>query len=142
MADLVLYDGRCGLCSRLNQFILARDATDHFRFASLQSLLAADLLRRLGRDAKDLDTVYVVANYGERGQHLLWKGRGVIHVLRSLGGVWGLARLLQLLPGAWVDALYSLVARHRYRWFGQSETCLLLSAQDQAKFLDGSPPAQ
>jgi len=142
MADLVLYDGVCGLCNRLNHFILARDAADHFRFASLQSPLAAELLRRFGRDAKDLDTVYVVANYGEPGQHLLWKGRAVIRVLRSLGGVWGISRLLLLVPEAWLDALYSLVARHRYRWFGRAEACFLLSAPDQSKFLDRCPPDQ
>ena len=34
---ILLYDGVCGLCNRLVQFILRRDRTAIFRFASLQS---------------------------------------------------------------------------------------------------------
>jgi len=59
---ILLYDGVCGLCNRLNQFVLKRDPTGIFRFASLQSELAARILQRHGADATDLDTVYVVVN--------------------------------------------------------------------------------
>lgn len=136
MADLVLYDGVCGLCNRLNQFILKRDSADRFRFASLQGSVAHDLLRRYGRDADDLDTVYVVVDYGAPTERLLAKGRAVIHVLTSLGGAWRMARVFQLLPMVLVDALYAIVARHRYRWFGRHETCVLPPPTFRAKFLD------
>ncbi|MSP24836.1 MAG: DUF393 domain-containing protein [Myxococcales bacterium] len=64
------------------------------------------------------------------------EGRAVIHVLRSLGGVWRLARIFELLPVALVDALNAFVARHRYRWFGRYETCAVPPAHHRAKFLD------
>ena len=41
---IILYDGVCGLCNRLNQFVLRRDREGMFRFASLQSPLAARIL--------------------------------------------------------------------------------------------------
>ncbi|MGD0759191.1 MAG: DUF393 domain-containing protein [Candidatus Sulfotelmatobacter sp.] len=59
---ILLYDGVCGLCNRLNQFVLRRDPAGIFRFASLQSALAIRILARHGADAADLDTVYVVVN--------------------------------------------------------------------------------
>src|SRR5881409_3018343 len=34
MEHLVLYDGVCGLCNRLSQFILKRDRLDRFHFVS------------------------------------------------------------------------------------------------------------
>lgn len=142
MADLVLYDGVCGLCNRLNQFILKRDSADRFRFASLQHALAREILHRYGRDADDLNTVYVIADYGARTERLLSKGRAVIHVLRTLGGAWRLARILEVLPVALVDALYAFVARHRYRWFGRYEPGALPPANHRAKFLDGSLPGK
>jgi predicted DCC family thiol-disulfide oxidoreductase YuxK len=37
---ILLYDGVCGLCNRLVQFILRRDRSGVFRFASLQSPFA------------------------------------------------------------------------------------------------------
>ena len=60
---IVLYDGVCGLCNRFVQFILLRDRNAIFRFASLQSALAARILARHGANPTDLDTVYVVINH-------------------------------------------------------------------------------
>ncbi|MSP24837.1 MAG: DUF393 domain-containing protein [Myxococcales bacterium] len=74
MADLVFYDGVCGLCNRSNQFILKRDSADRFRFASLQDSTAREILHRYGRGADDLDTVYVIANYGTPTERILSKG--------------------------------------------------------------------
>jgi predicted DCC family thiol-disulfide oxidoreductase YuxK len=137
VATLILYDGLCGLCNRLNQFILRRDAHDRFRFAALQGALAGDLLRRHGRDARDLDTVFVVKNYGEPGQTLLSKGRAIIFVLRTLGGLWTLAGIFNLLPRRLLDAAYDQIARRRYRWFGRYDACPLPAPGVRQKFLDG-----
>ena len=38
---VLLYDGVCGLCNRLVQFVLKHDTDARFRFASLQSNYAA-----------------------------------------------------------------------------------------------------
>ena len=61
---ILLYDGVCGLCNRLVQFILHRDPTAIFRFASLQSPLAASILQRHHVNPTDLDTVYVPIGMG------------------------------------------------------------------------------
>jgi predicted DCC family thiol-disulfide oxidoreductase YuxK len=60
---IILYDGVCGLCNRLNQFVLRRDREGTFRFAWLQSPLAARILAQHGANPQDLDTVYVVLNH-------------------------------------------------------------------------------
>jgi predicted DCC family thiol-disulfide oxidoreductase YuxK len=139
MAELVLYDGVCGLCNRMNQFILARDAGDRFRFAPLQGALATELVARYGRSAVDLDTVYVIADFGGPDERLLDRSRAIFHVLRRLGGFWSFARVLSLLPQSVTDAAYTYVARHRYQWFGQSEVCLLPEPRHRAKFIDDAP---
>jgi predicted DCC family thiol-disulfide oxidoreductase YuxK len=138
VADLVLYDGVCGLCNRLVQFILRRDRADRFRFASLQGALAADLLRRYGRDARDLDTVYLVRDHGTPGEALLAKSRAVFAMLDRLGGPWLLVRVLRLLPRSVLDFAYDQIARRRYRWFGRYDACPLPAPGARAKFLDGS----
>lgn len=141
MADLVLYDGVCGLCNRLNQFILKRDSGDRFRFAALQSSIAAELLHRYGRDASDLNTVYVIMKYGAPDERLLSKGRAILFVLGALGRIWRLARIFELLPPRLLDRLYDVVARRRYRWFGRFDACVVPQARDRSKFLDdGTTP--
>lgn len=136
---LVLYDGICGLCNGLNQFLLKRDPNDHFRFASLQSEFSASLLKRYDINAVDLDTVYVVADYGQPSQRLLARSDAILHVLGRLGGLWGLLRLGRALPKSLRDALYKLVARNRYRVFGKYDVCLMPEERYRKKFLDLVP---
>lgn len=133
---IVLYDGVCGLCNRLVQFILKRDVNDRFRFASLQSEFAATLLKRHGADARDLDTFYVVIDHGQPGERVLMRSDAILHVVKTLGGIWSLAGVGRILPKAIRDAMYRAVARNRYRVFGKHESCMLPSPQHRAKFLD------
>ena len=133
---IVLYDGVCGLCNHLVQFLLKRDTHDRFRFASLQSEFANNLLTRHGADPHDLDTVYVVKDYGQPDQSLLERSDAVFYMLAQLGAVWKLAGVGRVLPKAFRDAVYKIVARNRYRVFGKHESCMLPEPQHRAKFLD------
>ena len=134
---ILLYDGVCGLCNRLNQFVLRRDPAGIFRFASLQSPLAARILARHGADAADLNTVYVVVNPDQPDEYLLARSDAVIFVLKQLGGFWGLIGfVLQFKPRFLRDWGYRVVARNRYRVFGRSETCFLPSPENLDRFLD------
>jgi predicted DCC family thiol-disulfide oxidoreductase YuxK len=133
---IVLYDGVCGLCNRLNQFLLKRDAHDRLRFASLQSDLAAVLLKRHGVDSLDLDTVYVVINYDQPGERLLSRSDAIIHALTQLDGIWKLVSVGGALPRFLRDGVYKVVARNRYRVFGKHESCMLPDPKHRHKFLD------
>lgn len=133
---VVLYDGVCGLCNRLVQFILKRDVHDRFRFASLQSEFAATLLKRHGADSRDLDTLYVVIDHGQPSERVLMRSDAILHVVRTLGGIWKLAGAGRLLPKALRDGMYRIVARNRYRVFGKHESCMLPAPQHRQKFLD------
>lgn len=134
--EIILYDGVCGLCNGLVRFVLVRDRRDRFRFASLQSGFARDLLARHGRDPRDLDTLYVVAGGRGAERRLLSKSGAVLHILRRLGGLWALAVVAGACPRALRDAAYDLVARHRYRLFGKYATCPVPEAKWRSKFID------
>jgi predicted DCC family thiol-disulfide oxidoreductase YuxK len=133
---IVLYDGVCGLCNRLVQFLLKRDTHDRFRFASLQSDFTAQALRRHGLDPADLDTVYVIRDFGQSRERLLARSDAVLFMLNRLGGIWRVTALGQVLPRALRDLVYQLVARNRYRVFGKHESCMLPAPQHRQKFLD------
>jgi predicted DCC family thiol-disulfide oxidoreductase YuxK len=133
---LVLYDGVCGLCNGLNQFLLARDPDDHFRFASLQSEFAASLLKDCEINSLDLNTVYVLAEYGQPSQRLLARSDAILYVLGRLGGAWSFLQAARVLPKVFRDALYNLVAGNRYRIFGKYEVCLMPEEKYRKKFLD------
>lgn len=149
---ILLYDGVCGLCNRLVQFILRRDPDGIFRFASLQSALSGRVLARHGADAHNLDTVYVVVNYEQTDEQILPRSDAIIFILGRLGTpapvsapsttapgsmFWRIVALLtRLVPRPLRDGIYVLVARNRYRVFGRSETCILPAPANRDRFFN------
>lgn len=134
---IILYDGVCGLCNRLVQFLLRHDKRGRLRFASLQSDFAEKVLRRHGLDAKDLDTFHFVENYESPNERVFQRSDAVLRAGRELGGAWAvLAAVAAVVPRALLDPLYRIVARHRYRVFGKFETCMLPDPNQRSRFLD------
>src|SRR5262249_15921946 len=123
---IILYNGVCGLCNRLNQFVLIRDPDGIFRFASFQSEFAVQVLTHHCKDARDLNTLYVILNHGQPDESLLSRSDAVIYILRKRGGIWNVtSALMRLMPKSLRDWGYGVVARNRYRVFGRYETCML-----------------
>lgn len=136
-AHLLLYDGECGLCDRLTQFVLKRDRHDRFRFAPLQSRVGRAWVQRFGRDSDDLDTFYVVAHYeDERKRRLLSRSDAGLFVLDELGGGWKAAKALRVFPRRLRDWGYDRIANNRHRLFGKHDACLLPAPGVRWKFLE------
>jgi predicted DCC family thiol-disulfide oxidoreductase YuxK len=133
----VLYDGVCGLCNRLVQFLLKHDKHDRLRFASLQSDFAARVLTRHGIDPEDLDTLHVIENYERANERVLDRSDAIVRSGYELGGLWTIgAQLGKVIPRPLRDLFYRFVARNRYRVFGKFETCMLPEPDHRRKFLD------
>ena len=132
----MLYDGICGLCDRLLQFVLARDRRGVFRFASLQSPLGKEMVERFGGNSNELTSFYVVANYRSNGARMFGRSRAALFVAGALGWPWKAALSLRLLPAATLDRIYDLVARNRYRFFGRFEHCLIPPPEFRHRFID------
>jgi predicted DCC family thiol-disulfide oxidoreductase YuxK len=143
---IVLYDGICGLCNRLVQFILQRDPEGVFRFAALQSPLAQRTLAQHGAGSPELGTTYVVVDHDLPEEKLITRSDAVIFVLQQLAAAGGprsatwrfTAFLLRLVPRPFRDFGYNLVARHRYRIFGRYDACPPPTPDTRARFLDAN----
>jgi predicted DCC family thiol-disulfide oxidoreductase YuxK len=137
---LLLFDGVCGLCASLVQFVLARDPAGVFHFASLSSPEGRSIVTRHGGDPDDVSTVYVVADYRTPGPRPLTRSRAALFVLGALGWPWKAATLFGLLPTALLDRAYDVVARNRYRVFGRREQCLMPRPEWRDRFIDLRTP--
>jgi predicted DCC family thiol-disulfide oxidoreductase YuxK len=134
---ILLYDGVCGLCNRLVQFVLRHDRHGFFRFAALQSSLAGQILERNGRRANELDTFYVVVDPNRPSERLLDRSDAMAFVLTELGGIWrALALTWKIFPRLLRDAIYNLVAANRYQWFGKLPACPIPGQSERERFLD------
>jgi predicted DCC family thiol-disulfide oxidoreductase YuxK len=127
---IVLFDGVCNLCNGSVQFILKRDPQARFRFASLQSEAGKSLMTEHGLDPDALSSVVVI----EDGQ--AWKeSSAALRIARHLPGAWKLLRVFTVIPRPLRDAVYRLIARNRYRWFGRTEACWLPTPELKGRFL-------
>ncbi|WP_303636548.1 thiol-disulfide oxidoreductase DCC family protein [Stenotrophomonas tuberculopleuritidis] len=128
---VIVFDGACALCSRWVRFLLRFDRQRRYRFAAMQGAQGSALLRAHGLDPCDPSSFLLLDARGA------WTDtEAILRVLAGLGGGWRLAAVLRLLPRAWRDRAYRLLARNRYRWFGRHDACLLPSPEQAARFLD------
>jgi predicted DCC family thiol-disulfide oxidoreductase YuxK len=128
---LVLFGGVCNLCNGAVQFIISRDPTGKFRFASLQSVIAKRLLSEFESNTDDLYSIIVLKN-----GKLYDRSDALIEIARELPGLWSVLATFRFLPKFFRDALYKLVANNRYRIFGRQESCLMPTAELRARFLE------
>jgi predicted DCC family thiol-disulfide oxidoreductase YuxK len=133
---LILYDGLCGFCDGVTQFVLRHDDRGLFAFAPLQSATARTLLQRFDRTPDDLSTFFVVADYQSASPSLLSKAAAALFIAEALGGVWSAANALRILPQRVLDWGYDVVARNRYRWFGRLDTCRVPTAAERSRFIE------
>ena len=128
--SILLFDGVCNLCNASVQWILKRDPNGQFRFAALQSEVGQQFLRKHGLAAKDFDTAVVVV-----GEQIFLRSDAALEIVRRLGGFWRILYVFKIIPRPLRNAIYNLVARNRYRWFGHREECMLPRPEWKERFL-------
>lgn len=128
---VMLFDGVCNLCAWSVQFVLKRDRRGEFRFASLQSEVAAQLLDGCHFQGSDLDSVILIDSAG------CWaRSAAALRIARRLRFPWPLLYAFVIVPRPLRDLLYRFIARNRYRWFGRKEQCWLPEENWRQRFLD------
>jgi predicted DCC family thiol-disulfide oxidoreductase YuxK len=89
------------------------------------------LAQRFGIDLEQPETNAVIL-----GGRAYFKSDAVIEVLACLPR-WSWVRPLRWVPRGLRHAVYDLVARNRYRWFGRTDQCLLPTPDLARHFLVG-----
>lgn len=131
MGPIIFFDGVCNLCNGSVDFILKRDPKETFRFASLQSPIAKDLLKRESVDLNNMRTI-ILLNNGK----VFYRSNAILEILRQLTAPWPVFYVFKLVPRFIRDGLYNLISKHRYSWFGKRDTCRIPSAGERARFLE------
>ncbi len=123
-APILLFDGVCNLCHAAVRFVLAHERAETIRFASLQSGFARRLLEAEGRALPQPGEAPASMIFVEAGR-LYEASDAALQVARHLRAPYRLLAWARLVPRPIRDAVYRFVARHRYRWFGTRDACLL-----------------
>lgn len=127
---IIVFDGKCVMCSAFARFILSHDRSARFRLLAAQTPIGTALYRHYGLDPVNFESNVLLEN----GMPWL-KSEGSIRIFEALGLPWSLVAIGRILPRAARDALYEWIARNRLRWFGVRETCYLPDPSQADRFV-------
>lgn len=127
---IVVFDGVCNLCNASVDFIVRHDPKGVFQFASNQSEPGQRILAAAGVAAVDTDTI-VLAVDGE----FFDRSSATLQIAKRMGFPWNLAYVFAIVPRFVLDAVYTLIAKYRYRVFGRKDSCRLPTPEERGRFL-------
>ena len=133
---IIFFDGVCGLCNNIVQFVLNRDKKGLFHFSQLQSAFAQKILPQYGGRPQEMNTLYVLKDLDTDQPVLLSKSSAACYVLSQLGGIYWLLSLGIIFPRFLRDFVYDRVAKNRYRFFGKKDVCMLPQEGWMARFIE------
>ena len=129
---IILFDGVCNLCEASVQFVIKYDKKDVFRFVALQSELGKEIIKHIGLDIKNIDSVILY----EPGIAYNYKSAAALEIARNLGGFFHFGTVFKLIPNGLRNLIYDYIARNRYLWYGKKDSCLLPTEEIKSKFLE------
>ena len=128
---IILFDAVCNLCNNSVQYVIKHDPHAFFTFASLQGETGQQLLKKNGLSTNDLNSFVLIIN-----NKVLTRSAAALNVARHLGGFTKLLYGFIIVPAFIRDAVYNIIAKNRYKWFGKKETCMLPTPELSSRFLN------
>ena len=98
LSHLVFYDGNCGLCDRMVQFIFNNDKKQRFVFASLQGETASRYLKNLPPEIRFTDSLILVENFRSSSPQISILAKGALRIAWLLRWPWMLIGWLSFFP--------------------------------------------
>jgi predicted DCC family thiol-disulfide oxidoreductase YuxK len=107
MERIFLFDDECNFCDQTVQFIIKRDPNGLFKFASLQSNIGKDLLKKYN-PPNDIDSSFLIED-----NNCYFKSSAFLRVCKNLKGVWKLLYFILIIPKPLRDYVYGIIAKNR-----------------------------
>jgi predicted DCC family thiol-disulfide oxidoreductase YuxK len=127
---IILFDGICNFCNSSVNFIIKRDIKDIFRFASLQSDKGQQYLSKFNLSQKEFGTIILIEN-----DEFYTRSTSVLRIAKKLKGIWKLFYIFIIIPSPFRNFFYSLISKHRYKWFGKRDVCRIPTEEEKSRFL-------
>ena len=132
---ILLFDGACGFCSAAVQTVLRHDRKDTLRFASLHGQYGLDFRAR-HPELQTIDSmVWLRPSHGQAEEFIAVRSDAALLTAEYLGGRFQLAAVARFIPKSIRDAAYDLLARHRHRFSGSPQECLIPTLGQRDRFL-------
>lgn len=130
--NVLIYDGVCNLCNVGVSFILPRTSSE-LKFCAAQTKKGAHVLENLNISLDDVMKQFAYVD-----------GKGKVHrastaalkvAKEKMKWPWPIASVFLVIPAVLRDAVYDVVAKHRYQMFGRTDACQVPAKDIQDRFL-------
>ena len=129
-SPVILFDGVCNFCNRMVNFAIRNDKKAKLKFAPLQSGAGKRLLEEF-KVSPAADTVVLI----DKGKAYTY-AQASIRICRYLDWPAKILYAFAIVPRFVTEPVYKWIARHRYKWFGKKETCMIPTDRVRSRFLD------
>lgn len=129
--SIVLFDGKCNLCSSVVQFLIRQDKYKRLRYAPMQSEKGEALLKNYGFPHQYLKSFVLIEGSGS----VFKKSTAALKLFGKLPWYWRWTQMFWVIPKFLRDPVYEFISRNRTKWFGRSDQCMLPAPGHQDRFL-------
>ena len=129
MQAVLLFDGVCIFCNSMVNFTIRNDKKAKLKFCPFQSEYGQMLKIKHGL-SPDADTIVFIEN-----DTAYTYAKAAIRVCKCLDWPAKMLYGFIIVPSFISQPLYKWFARHRYKWFGKKDTCMIPSPEVKSRFL-------
>jgi predicted DCC family thiol-disulfide oxidoreductase YuxK len=130
-APVILFDGVCNLCNSWVRFVVRHDQAAIFRFVTQQSPIGEAMIAEHMNGSWQLSSVVLIA-----GDSVYTESTAILEIFARLGLPWSWIAWARVIPLRLRDTCYRFVVRHRYQWFGRTDTCQVPSSDVRSRFIE------
>lgn len=129
-SPIVIFDGKCVLCSRFARFLFHNDRRGRLRFLAAQTPLGDALYAHFGLRTGNYETYLLLESGVARV-----KSDAALRIFALLGLPWSVMCLGRIAPRVVRDGVYDWVAQNRLRWFGARPSCYEPTDAERERFI-------
>ena len=127
---VILFDGVCNFCNSAVNFVIKRDKGSKIKFSPIQSSHGQQIIKE-----HDFHLTYLSSFiFIEKGV-LYTRSTAALKLCKYLDGAWPIAYGFIIVPKFIRDGIYNLIAKNRYKWFGQQDKCMVPTPDLKKRFL-------
>lgn len=124
---VIFFDGYCNLCNGAVQWIIEKDKQELFEFAPINSQFAIDHLPQ--QLLTNVDSIVLLD-----GSNIFVKSSAALRIAKLLPLPYQWLSAFRIIPPVLRDWIYDLIAKYRYRIWGQRSSCMIPDPSLKSRF--------